>query len=88
MSDLRDLYSQLRYQLAPVGVTTMGTCPECFGGSRGGQTCAHCLARQMKLIAPAYSWANLVECLKESRRAIVQAEGYIEQIEMTEAGRA
>jgi len=77
MSDLRDLYSQLRYQLAPVSVTTMGNCPACAKPSRGAGMCHTCLLAALIDAAPRYDWHYLRERLLESRMAILTAEQFI-----------
>ena len=70
----RDLYDQLRYELAPVAVTTMGPCSEgCGGSARGGGVCVACLEAKLQAAVPEVDWAEFVRALKVSREQILLA---------------
>ncbi|MEL1264002.1 hypothetical protein [Pseudoxanthomonas putridarboris] len=46
------LMARIKYQLRPVGTTTLGRCPTCLRKSPGGQPCAECLTDDLgELIA-------------------------------------
>ena len=78
----RDLYQSLRYQLAPVGATTMGHCSNdgCEQWARGGLECAHCVAIKLA----DYIGQRAMElrlALITSRNAIEDAEEAIAEME-------
>lgn len=74
----RDLYSQLRHELAPVPNTTMASCSEgCGGSARGGGVCVTCLSKGLRDVTPAVDWDGFVEALRVSRDYILSAEAEI-----------
>ena len=70
----RQLYDRLRYELAPVAVTTMGPCSEgCGGSARGGGVCVACLSAKLQVAMPEVNWAEFVQAMKASREQILLA---------------
>lgn len=70
----RDLYDRLRYELAPVAVTTMGPCSEgCGGSARGSGVCVACLSAKLQVAVPDVNWAKFVQAMKASRKQILLA---------------
>lgn len=70
-----DLYNRLRYELAPVAVTTVGPCSEgCGGSARGGGVCVACLTNGLRDATSAVDWDGFVEALRVSRDYILSAE--------------
>lgn len=71
----RDLYSRLRYELAPVAVTTMGPCSEgCGNSARGSGVCVSCLSAKLQAAVPEVDWDGFVDALRVSRGYILSAE--------------
>ena len=74
-----DLYSRLRYELAPVGVTTMGPCAKgCGEDARGSGVCRNCLVAELQVAVPTVDWPAFVVALINSRNRIINAELAIE----------
>ena len=74
----RDLYSQLRHELAPVHDTTMASCSEgCGNSARGGGVCVACLEAKLQSAVPEVNWAEFVRAMKVSRDYILSAEAEI-----------
>jgi hypothetical protein len=70
----RGLYERLRYELAPVAVTTMGPCFEgCGGSARGSGVCVACLEAKLQSAVPEVNWPEFVQALKVSREQILLA---------------
>lgn len=70
----RQLYDRLRYELAPVAVTTMGPCSEgCGGSARGSGVCVACLEAKLQSAVPEVDWAEFVRVLKISGEQILLA---------------
>lgn len=70
-----DLYDRLRYELAPVGVTTMGPCSEgCGNSARGGGVCVACLTKGLREVTSTVDWDGFVDALRVSRDYILSAE--------------
>ena len=75
----RDAYSRLRYELAPVGVTTMGPCAKgCGEDARGSGVCRNCLVAELQVAVPTVDWPAFVVALINSRNRIINAELAIE----------
>ena len=78
----RDTYSRLRYELAPVGVTTMGPCAKgCGEYARGSGVCRNCLVAELQVAVPCFDWSAFVETMQASKVAIIDAETAIEWVE-------
>lgn len=76
------LYGRLRYELAPVGVTTMGSCAKgCGEYARGSGTCRNCLVAELQAAAPGFDWSAFVETMQASKVAIIDAETAIDKAE-------
>jgi hypothetical protein len=74
----RGLYNRLRYELAPMAVTTMGPCSEgCGGSARGSGVCVACLSAKLQSAVPEVEWDGFVEALRVSRDYILSAEAEI-----------
>ena len=74
----RDLYSQLRHELAPVHDTTMASCSEgCGNSARGGGVCVACLTKGLRDVTSTVDWDGFVEALRVSRDYILSAEAEI-----------
>ena len=70
----RDLYERLRYELAPVAVTTIGFCSEgCGGVARGSGMCVACMEAKLQSAVPEVNWAEFVRAMKVSREQILLA---------------
>lgn len=70
----RDLYDRLRYELAPVALTTMGPCSEgCGSAARGGGVCVTCLEAKLQAAVPEVDWAEFVRVMRASREQILLA---------------
>lgn len=81
----RELYEALRYQLAPVGISTWGHCAKegCTNGARGSQACANCLAGELSAhIGPLAD--QLHDALLVSKLAIYRVEEAIEALDAVE----
>jgi len=74
----RELYSALRFQLAPNSITTIGPCAGgCGMSARGAGMCPDCAAHDLSRLIPSVNWFALVEALEESRKHIVRSgRGY------------
>lgn len=78
----RDAYSRLRYELAPVAVTTMGPCAKgCGEYARGSGTCRNCLVAELQTAVPGFDWSAFVATMEVSKNAIIDAETAIEGAE-------
>lgn len=72
--DARNLYGQLRRELAPTPDTTMASCSEgCGNSARGGGVCVACLSAKLQAAVPDVDWAEFVRTLKASRDQILLA---------------
>ena len=70
----RDLYSRLRYELAPVPDTTMASCSEgCGGSARGGGVCVTCLEAKLQAAVPEVNWSEFIRVMETSREQILLA---------------
>lgn len=70
----RNLYDRLRYELAPVAVTTMGPCSEgCGGSARGSGICVACLAAKLHAAVPEVVWVEFIRAMNASREQILLA---------------
>lgn len=77
----RDAYSRLRYELAPVGVTTMGPCAKgCGEYARGSGVCRNCLVAELQAAVPTVDWPAFVVTMEVSKNAIIAAETAIEKV--------
>ena len=74
------LYGRLRYELAPVGVTTMGPCAKgCGEYARGSGTCLNCLVAELQAAAvPGVDWPAFVATMQVSKAAIIDVETAVE----------
>ena len=74
----RELYMELRYQLAAITATTVGPCERgCGEIARGSKVCAYCLEADLAKQLPGYDWERLTDALNQSAALIVYAERHI-----------
>lgn len=81
----REIYNALRYQLAPIEETTMGSCADgCGREARGSATCAECLYNRLSLV---YRNAGFLwDALNTSRVAILDCEEWLEEQDVDRRG--
>lgn len=79
----RELMAAIRRQVFVPEVTTMGPCPRCGAGSRGGSDCADCLADDLdRILETADGHAYVAACRRqrEAERSVMS------QVEMMGGG--